>query len=79
MGATPHCTGGAVTARDPWVTIVRAAKAGRGVRLSADEVGQLADDDAIISAAESCLTECVCDIMRGGVSCERCCEATVAD
>ena len=62
-----------MTARDPWVAIVRAAKAGRGVRLSADEVGQLADDDAIISAAESCLTECVCDIMRGGgVSCERC-------
>ena len=62
----------AVGVRDPWVAIARAAKAGRGVRLSADEVGRLADDDAIISAAESCLTECVCDIMRHGVTCTAC-------
>ena len=50
--------------RDPWVAMVRASKAGRGVRLSAYEAAQLADDDAVRSAAESCVTECVCDIMR---------------
>jgi hypothetical protein len=59
--------------RDPWVAIVRAAKAGRGVSLSWAEVQHMARaDDAIQAAAESCGTECVCDIMRGGRECPTC-------
>ena len=62
-----------MTDRDPWVAIVRAAKAGRGVQLSWTEVQRMVRiDDAIRSAAETCMTECVCDIMRGGAQCQRC-------
>lgn len=59
--------------RDVYVALARANAAGRGVHLSAQEVFLLVQqDDALISAAESCTTECVCDIMRGGVTCEKC-------
>ena len=65
--------GGAVTDRDPWVAIVRAARDERGVCLSAAEARRMVRiDDAIRSAAETCGTECVCDIMRGGRACSAC-------
>lgn len=61
--------------RDVYVAIARAKRRGRGIHLSAYEVFRLvAQDDAIISAAESCETECVCDIMRNGVQCTWCVE-----
>lgn len=58
--------------RDPWVAIVRAGRAGRGVHLTADEVERLLADDAILSAAETCATECVCDVMRFSAQCAWC-------
>jgi hypothetical protein len=40
--------------RDIYVAVLRASKAGRGVRLSAEEVWRLANlDDAFVAAAES--------------------------
>ena len=35
----------------PWQKIMRAAKAGRGLRLTAEEVVKLAHDDAIMTMA----------------------------
>lgn len=39
------------TALTPWQKIIRAAKAGRGLRLSANEVSRLSFDDAIATVA----------------------------
>lgn len=59
--------------RDPWVALARAEKAGRGIRLTAHEVHLLINaDDALVSAAETCSTECVCDIMRFSAQCAYC-------
>ena len=48
-----RCGGsGKVRTKTPHERIIEAAKAGRGVRLTVDEVAELADDDAIRQAAE---------------------------
>lgn len=48
--------------RDPYVVIMRAARAGRGVRFTAHEVAHLACDEAVSRAAENCDSECVCEL-----------------
>jgi len=61
--------------RDVYVALARAAASlpPRGVRLTADEVRDLvAGDDAIATAAETCESECVCDILRKGGECAWC-------
>ena len=42
--------------RDPHVAIMKAAKEGRGLRLSAEEVAYLATDSAIETRAEAVLS-----------------------
>lgn len=49
----------------PWQKITRAAKRGRGIRLSADEVWRLSMDDAISTVAEH---DDQCDDERASVS-----------
>jgi hypothetical protein len=46
----------------PYQRIVRAAQKGRGVRLSANEVWEMAHDDAIETAAgnEDARADCIC-------------------
>lgn len=59
--------------RDPWVALARAAKSKRGLRLTAEEVAHMFRiDEALQAAAESCQTECVCDIMRFNAVCDFC-------
>lgn len=58
---------------DVYVKLARAAKAGKGVKLTAKDVFALIRfDDAIISAAETYSKSCVCDITRFGATCEYC-------
>lgn len=59
---------------DAYVRLVRAAKSGKGVRLThIDVVDLVYGDDAIYTAAENCESECTCDIQRTrGATCTFC-------
>jgi hypothetical protein len=46
-----------VVPRDIYIAIMRAAARGEGLRLSADECGQLSIDDAIATRASNALAE----------------------